>query len=74
MQIRLPDPPVPYNQRKLSLAQVASRWRCPVSHARIRLLRAGVPLIDVERNPTEGALLADIEEYERKLRNGQGDE
>jgi hypothetical protein len=68
-----PDPPVPYEERKLSIEQVASRWRCPRSHVRIRLLNAGVPLVDVPRSPTEGVQLVDLEEYERRLRHGDED-
>jgi hypothetical protein len=71
VQIRLPDPPVPFTERKLSLAQIASRWRRPVSHVRLILLQGGVRLVDVERSPAEGAYLADLEEFERKVRNGE---
>jgi hypothetical protein len=70
-QIRLPDPPVPYEEQCLSIERVARRWRVPVSHARVRLLRAGVRLVDVPRTPTEGVHLADLEAYERRLRNGE---
>jgi hypothetical protein len=69
-QIRLPDPPVPHENRVLSLDQIARRWRTRVSIARILLLRAGVPLIDVPRT-IEGAQLTDLEAYEEKIRNGE---
>ena len=68
-QIRLPDPPVPHEHRVLSLDQIARRWRTRVSVARILLLRAGVPLVDVPRT-TEGARLADLELYEERMRQG----
>jgi hypothetical protein len=70
-QLRLPDPPIPYEEQCLALERVARRWRVPVSHARIRLLQAGVPLVDVPRAPTEGVRLADLEAYEKRLRNGE---
>jgi hypothetical protein len=71
-QIRLPDPPVPHAKRVLSLDQIARRWRTRISIARILLLRAGVPLVDVQRT-VEGARLEDLEMYEEKIRNGQED-
>jgi hypothetical protein len=70
-QIRLPDPPIPHESRVLSLDQIARRWRTRLSIARILLLRASVPLIDVPRTPTEGVRLTDLEEYERRIRNGE---
>jgi hypothetical protein len=70
-QIRLPAPPVPRESKSLSLDQIARRWRTRVSIARILLLRAGVPLIDVPRAPTEGVLLEDLEAYEERLRQGE---
>ena len=70
-QIRLPDPPIPHENRVLSLDQIARRWRTRVSIVRLRLLQAGVPLIDVQRAPTEGARLADLEAYEQSIRNGE---
>jgi hypothetical protein len=69
--IRLPEPPVPHEHRVLSLDQIARRWRTRVSVARIRLLRAGVPLISVQRAPTEGTRLADLEAYEERIRHGE---
>jgi hypothetical protein len=70
-QIRLPDPPIPHESRVLSLEQIARRWRTRVSIARILLLRAGVPLVNVQRAPTEGARLSDLEAYEERIRNGE---
>jgi hypothetical protein len=72
-QIRLPDPPIPHENQILSLDQIARRWRTRVSVARILLLRAGVPLIDVQRAPTEGARLSDLEAYEERIRNGENE-
>jgi hypothetical protein len=68
MQIRIPDPPVPLKKQKLALAQVASRWRIPVSFARVRLERAGIQIIPVERPPTDGVLLTDLLQYEARMR------
>jgi hypothetical protein len=73
-QIRLPDPPTPYEARALSLTQIAQRWRTRTSIATILLLRAGVPLINVPRTPVEGVRLTDLEAYEEKVRNGQEEE
>jgi hypothetical protein len=70
-QIRLPDPPIPHKERVLSLEAIARRWRIRVSVARILLLRAGVPLVDVPRAPSEGARLVELEAYEEKLRHGK---
>jgi hypothetical protein len=67
-QIRLPDPPTPHEKRVLSLDQIARRWRTRVTIARILLLRAGVPLVDVPRT-TEGVRLADLEACEERMRN-----
>jgi hypothetical protein len=71
--IRLPDPPIPYEEQRLALERVARRWRVPVTHVRIRLLQAGVPLVSVPRAPAEGVRVADLEAYEQKLRNGEED-
>jgi hypothetical protein len=69
--IRIPDPPIPVEQQRISLERIARRWRRPVSHVRILLLQAGVPLINVPRSPTEGVKLTDLLAYEEELRNEQ---
>jgi len=56
----------------LSLDQIARRWRTRVSIARILLLRAGVPLVDMQKT-IEGARLADLEACEERMRNGEGE-
>ena len=69
--MQIENDPIPFTERKLSLTEIASRWKRPVSHVRIILLRGGVPLVDVERPPTEGAYLKDLEAFERKARHGE---
>jgi hypothetical protein len=68
MRIRIPEPPVPVEERKLTFGQIGSRWRVPAALARLQLSEAGIAFVDVEQKPTKGVRLSDLLVYEAKLR------
>jgi hypothetical protein len=54
----IPDPPIPVEEQTLSRDRVARRW-----------LKAGVPLVDVHRSPTEGVRLTKLLSYKGAVGN-----
>jgi hypothetical protein len=71
MKIRIPDPPVPFNKQKLNLTQIAARWKIPATYVRLRLEKAGVKFVKVERPPVDGVLLTDLLAFEARVRAEQ---
>jgi hypothetical protein len=69
-QIRLPKLKEPETERKISVRQVAARWRIPTFYARHKLLMHGVPFVRVEQPAIEGVRYVDLLELERRLANG----
>jgi hypothetical protein len=71
MSIRIPDPPIPIEEQKLSYQQIATRWGIPSSYVKLTLQRGGVPVVPVERSPVPGVKLVDLLEFEKRLRTEQ---
>ena len=69
--MHLPPPPVPEEEQKLAIAQVAARWRTPSTYVKLKLKEAGLELVPVERSPVPGVRLRDLLRLEAQLRARQ---
>jgi hypothetical protein len=67
MDIHIPEPPAK-KASGLTLAQLANRWRKPVAYVRHLLKQAAIPIVLVNRPPTEGVRVVDILQFENSLR------
>lgn len=74
MRIKLPPEPVPVEHQALSFEQVSQRWKTRLSIARLKLKKAGVPIVFVSRQPVEGVRMTDLLKYEEEMREKYGHE
>jgi hypothetical protein len=72
MEIYLPAPPAK-KRKRLTIAQVAQRWRKRSAYVRHVLKQAEIQIVPVEQPPTDGVLLIDLLKFEQSIRQKQED-
>ena len=66
--MRLPPPPVPEEEQKLSVSKVATRWRAPSTYVKLKAKEAGIELVPVTLPPVPGIRMRDLLRLEAQLR------